>query len=137
MNDALPGGTDARETPCSEAMLRELRESLHDIRNHLNAIHGLVSMMLLQSRDVSAARDRPLVEEQSEQLSYPIERLDLHGPEGRDVQHQGDDRPGLRIVARLARHFGVGVALDSEPDEGTTVTVVVPSLERRPLSRAA
>ena len=40
---------------------RELRETLHDIRTHLNAILGLVSMILLQSRDESVLRYRPLV----------------------------------------------------------------------------
>lgn len=237
---SLPGVVDARVATEGDAM-RDLRESLHDIRNHLNAILGLVSMMLLQSRDESAARFGPLVEEQSEQLRYLIDRLggrglvsaasparhapvdpsrlvpalaDLYTPyaaesgmrlkfrvdagtprlstdgrvlhrllsnllvnaikhsqaslvvlraapvepaspqagvqfvvvddgvgvdpdampslrhvlEGQNAQAQGYARSGLQIVARLARELGGAVALDSEPDDGTTVTVVVPSL---------
>lgn len=250
MSDTGTGSTGAREDPSSEATLVDLRESLHDIRNHLNAILGLVSMMLLQSRDEATARFRPLVEEQSEQLRYLIDALgqrepapavspsrhatvdpakllpalaDLYAPyaaasgmrlkfrvdagtprlhtdgrvlhrllsnllvnaikhsqaslvvlraaaldaarpqagvqfvvvddgvgvdpdampslqhvlEGRDVQPQGCDRSGLRIVGRLARELGGGVVIDSEPDDGTTVTLVVPSLEHQPLFRAA
>lgn len=221
-----------------------------DIRNHLNAILGLVSMMLLQSRDESAARFRPLVEEQSEQLRYLIDQLgqpgrgiaakklqptlvdpsrmvpalaDLYSPfaaengmrlkfrvdagtprlstDGRalhrllsnllvnaikhsqaslvvlraapinaahpragvqfivvddgvglDAQFQQSlnrvlsgqralspeyDRSGLGIVARLSRDLGAAVALDSEPEDGTTVTVVVPPMGDSPLARAA
>lgn len=253
MSDALPGHTTAREAheaPASDTTLTDVRETLHDIRNHLNAILGLVSMMLLQSRDESAARFGPLVEEQSEQLRDLIDRLgqrepataasptrhgpvdpsrlvpalaDLYSPyaaengmrlkfridagtprlntdgralhrllsnllvnaikhsqaslvvlraapldparpqagvqfaviddgvgvdadamaslqrvlEGRDAQPQGDDRSGLRIVARLVRELGGGVALDSEPDDGTTVTVIVPSREHQPLPHAS
>lgn len=231
-------------------MLQDVRESLHDIRNHLNAILGLVSMMLLQSRDESAARFRPLVEEESEQLRYLIDQLgqpgggiaaktlqptlvdpsrmvpalaDLYSPfaaengmrlkfrvdagtprlstDGRalhrllsnllvnaikhsqaslvvlraapidaahpragvqfivvddgvglDAQFQQSlnrvlsgqralspeyDRSGLDIVARLSRDLGAAVALDSEPEDGTTVTVVVPSMGDSPLARAA
>ena len=231
-------------------MLQDVRESLHDIRNHLNAILGLVSMMLLQSRDESAARFRPLVEEQSEQLRYLIDQLgqpgrgasamtlqptlvdpsrmvpalaDLYSPfaaengmrlkfrvdagtprlstDGRalhrllsnllvnaikhsqaslvvlraapidvahpragvqfivvddgvglDAQFQQSlnrvlsgqralspeyDRSGLGIVARLSRDLGAAVALDSEPEDGTTVTVVVPPMGDSQLVRAA
>lgn len=250
MSDSLHKSTDAHRAPTSDAALVELRESLHDIRNHLNAILGLVSMMLLQSRDESAARFRPLVEDQTEQLRYLIDRLGQQGPvsaanlpqrglvdpsrlvpaladlyapyaaengmrlkfrvdagtprlstdgralhrllsnllvnaikhsqaslvvlraapvdaarpragvqfvvvddgvgvdaaampslqhvlEGRDAQPTGYDRSGLRIVARLARELGGGVVLDSEPDDGTTVTVVVPSLEHQPAPKSA
>ena len=240
-----------QDAPLNDArLLQDLRESLHDIRNHLNAILGLVSMMLLQSRDESVARFRPLVEEQSEQLRYLIDQLgntrqaataapsnivlvdpsrvvpalaDLYAPyavengmrlkfrvdagtprlttDGRAlhrllsnllvnaIKHSqaslvvlraapidatrpqagvqfivvddgvgvdeaareslnhvlaGEralapeyDRSGLGIVARLARELGAGVTLDSEPDDGTTVTVVVPSLAATPLARAA
>lgn len=241
---------DGRAASDETRMLQNVRESLHDIRNHLNAILGLVSMMLLQSRDESAARFRPLVEEQSEQLRYLIDQLgqpgrgaaamtlqptlvdpsrmvpalaDLYSPfaaengmrlkfrvdagtprlstDGRalhrllsnllvnaikhsqaslvvlraapidvahpragvqfivvddgvglDAQFQQSlnrvlsgqralspeyDRSGLGIVARLSRDLGAAVALDSEPEDGTTVTVVVPPMGDSPLMRAA
>lgn len=224
-----------------DALLQDVRESLHDIRNHLNAVLGLISMMLLQSRDEAASRFRPLVEEQSAQLRYLIDRLgqpglvgrasvaslstvdparwvpalaDLYTPfaaehgmrlqvrvdagtlrfktdaralhrllsnllvnaikhsqaslvvlraapldatqpgagvqfivvddgVGLDEQVQQSlnrvlsgqrdlspqyDRAGFGIVARLARDLGAGVVLESEPDDGTTVTVIVPSV---------
>ena len=248
----LQGGSERDTTEADRALreVREVRESLHDIRNHLNAILGLVSMMLLQSRDEAATRFGPLVEEQSEQLRYLIDRLgqpgqasavassglslvdpsrlvpalaDLYTPyaaengmrlkfrvdagtprlttdgralhrllsnllvnavkhsqaslvilraapadpahpaagvqfivvddgvgvdpvampslqrvlEGRDAPESDHDRCGLRIVARLAHELGGGVTLDSEPDDGTTVTLVVPSHEPQPLMRAA
>ena len=229
---------------------RELRETLHDIRNHLNAILGLVSMILLQSRDESVVRYRPMVEEQSEQLRHLIAHLEkptkpggaerLHAPpvdaprfvpalvdlyapyaaeygmrlkfrvepgmqrlsiDGRAlhrllsnllvnaIKHsqaslvvlragpldparpqagarftvvddgvgietpvreligrvlRGEqqvapeyDRSGLGIVARLARQLGASVEVDSLPDDGTTVTVAVPSLRIEPQQRAA
>ena len=48
-NSPVPqDAASAREAPVSETTLQDLRESLHDIRNHLNAILGLVSMTLLQ-----------------------------------------------------------------------------------------
>lgn len=241
---------DGRAVSDETRMLQDVRESLHDIRNHLNAILGLVSMMLLQSRDESAARFRPLVEEQSEQLRYLIDQLgqpgrgaaamtlqptlvdpsrmvpalaDLYSPfaaengmrlkfrvdagtprlstDGRalhrllsnllvnaikhsqaslvvlraapidvahpragvqfivvddgvglDAQFQQSlnrvlsgqralspeyDRSGLGIVARLSRDLGAAVALDSEPEDGTTVTVVVPPMGDSQLVRAA
>lgn len=241
---------DGRVVSDETRMLQDVRESLHDIRNHLNAILGLVSMMLLQSRDESAARFRPLVEEQSEQLRYLIDQLgqpgrgaaamtlqptlvdpsrmvpalaDLYSPfaaengmrlkfrvdagtprlstDGRalhrllsnllvnaikhsqaslvvlraapidvahpragvqfivvddgvglDAQFQQSlnrvlsgqralspeyDRSGLGIVARLSRDLGAAVALDSEPEDGTTVTVVVPPMGDSQLVRAA
>lgn len=241
---------DGRAVSDETRMLQDVREALHDIRNHLNAILGLVSMMLLQSRDESAARFRPLVEEQSEQLRYLIDQLgqpgrgaaamtlqptlvdpsrmvpalaDLYSPfaaengmrlkfrvdagtprlstDGRalhrllsnllvnaikhsqaslvvlraapiDVAHPRagvqfivvDDgvgldaqfqlslnrvlsgqralspeyeRSGLGIVARLSRDLGAAVALDSEPEDGTTVTVVVPPMGDSQLVRAA
>lgn len=229
---------------------RELHETLHDIRNHLNAVLGLVSMILLQSRDESVVRYRPLVEEQSEQLRHlalqlerrhgrtgegplalpPVDAprfvpalVDLYAPyaaeygmrlkfrvepgmqrlavDGRAlhrllsnllvnaIKHSqaslvvlraapldparpqagacftvvddgvgieapvrqvmgrvlagqqpmaGEyDRSGLGIVARLARELGAEVEIDSEPDDGTTVTVRVPTLRVEPLQRAA
>lgn len=241
---------DGRAVSDETRMLQDVRESLHDIRNHLNAILGLVSMMLLQSRDESAARFRPLVEEQSEQLRYLIDQLgqpgrgaaamtlqptlvdpsrmvpalaDLYSPfaaengmrlkfrvdagtprlstDGRalhrllsnllvnaikhsqaslvvlraapidiahpragvqfivvddgvglDAQFQQSlnrvlsgqralspeyDRSGLGIVARLSRDLGAAVALDSEPEDGTTVTVVVPPMGDSQLVRTA
>lgn len=221
--------------------LQEVRDSLHDIRNHLNAILGLISLMLMQSRDATVARFRPMVEEQSEQLRYLIDQLgspprvdstprpresitqparllsalaDLYAPfaaeHGTRLECAADpgtpglqtdtralhrllsnllvnaikhaqsslivlraapldarrptagvrfvvvddgvgldaralqslngvlsgrcelspkyDRMGLGIVARLARELGAGVMLDSEPDDGTTATVVVPAM---------
>lgn len=59
----------------SDQALRDLGESLHDIRNHLNAILGLVSMLLLQSRDEATARLRPMIEEQSAQLHHLVDQL--------------------------------------------------------------
>ena len=47
----------------------------YDIRNHLYAILGLVSMLLLQSRDAAAALLTPLINEQSDQLRYLIDQL--------------------------------------------------------------
>lgn len=244
---------DGRAVSDETRMLQDVREALHDIRNHLNAILGLVSMMLLLSGDESAARFRPLVEEQSEQLRYLIDQLgqpgrgaaamtlqptlvdpsrmvpalaDLYSPfaaengmrlkfrvdagtprlstDGRalhrllsnllvnaikhsqasqaslvvlraapidvahpragvqfivvddgvglDAQFQQSlnrvlsgqralspeyDRSGLGIVARLSRDLGAAVALDSEPEDGTTVTVVVPPMGDSQLVRAA
>lgn len=244
MNAANHGDRDVEDR-------RELRESLHDIRNHLNAILGLVSMILLQSRDESVVRYRPMVEEQSEQLRHlmanmgmpakpgsttprpttpPVDAprfvpalVDLYAPyaaeygmrlkfrvepgmqrlavDGRAlhrllsnllvnaIKHSeaslvvlraapldparplagarftvvddgvgieapvrqvigrvlsgeqaiaGEyDRSGLGIVARLARQLGASVEIDSLLDDGTTVTVAVPSLRIEPLQRAA
>lgn len=249
--DSVPGEPGTTDVPLSDAqLLRELHESLHDIRNHLNAILGLVSMLLLQSRDQAAARFRPLIEEQSDQLRHLVDQLveptakrrpsappevlvdpsrfvpalvelyapyaaehgvrlkvqvdagtprlstcarslhrllsnvlvnaikhsqaslvvlgaapiDAEDPEagvqfividdgvGIDVQAQQAlrgvlsgqralapeyDRSGLGIVARLSQAIGASIVLDSEPDDGTTVTVSVPSRPREPLARAA
>jgi signal transduction histidine kinase len=55
--------------------LGELSETLHDVRNHLNAVLGLMSLILLQSRDEAVVRHRALVEEQSEHLRYLVDRL--------------------------------------------------------------
>ncbi|MGQ3050783.1 MAG: sensor histidine kinase [Roseateles sp.] len=242
-----PGPADV---PLSDAqVLRELHESLHDIRNHLNAILGLVSILLLQSRDQAAARFRPLIEEQSDQLRHlvdqlvePLERrrpsashdmlvdpsrfvpslVDLYAPyaaehgirlkvqvdagtprlstcarslhrllsnvlvnaikhsqaslvvlgaapidaeqpeagvqfividdgigidalaqqtlrsvlSGQRAPEVAYDRSGLGIVARLSQAIGASIVLDSEPHDGTTVTVAVPSRPRGPLARA-
>lgn len=242
--------TDRQREAGDAHLLQDVRESLHDIRNHLHAILGVVSMMLLQSRDEAAARFRPLVEEQSEQLRYLIDQLgrpghengarapqavpidptrlvpalaDLYTPyaaengmrlkfrvdagtprlttDGRvlhrllsnlivnAIKHSQAslvvlraapidaarplagvqfivvddgvgldaqalqsltwvlagqhafapeyDRSGMGIVARLSRELGAGVALDSEPDDGTTVTVAVPSLDSVPVAGTA
>ncbi len=242
---------EAGGVPLSDAqVLRELHESLHDIRNHLNAILGLVSMLLLQSRDAAAARFRPLIEEQSDQLRHLVDQLvepaarrrssaphevlvdpsrflpalvdlytpfaaehgmrlkvrvdagtpglttcsrslhrllsnllvnaikhsqaslvvlraapiDAEQPEagvqfividdgiGIDVLAQQSlrsvlggqrilapeyDRSGLGIVARLSQALGASIALDSEPDDGTTVTIAMPSRPSEPPDRAA
>lgn len=249
--DDASGDPDPADLPLSDAqLLRELHESLHDIRNHLNAILGLVSMLLLQSRDQAAARYRPLIEEQSDQLLHLVEQLveptarrrpsaprevlvdpsrfvpalvELYAPyaaeHGMRLKVQVDagtprlntcarslhrllsnvlvnaikhsqaslvvlgaapidaeqpeagvqfividdgigmdalaqqtlrsvlsgqrapaaeyDRSGLGIVARLSQAMGAGIVLDSEPDDGTTVTVAVPSRPRGPLAHAA
>lgn len=55
--------------------LGELSETLHDVRNHLNAVLGLMSLILLQSRDEAVLRHRALVDEQSEHLRYLVDRL--------------------------------------------------------------
>lgn len=241
MNAAGPGERDDASSHGAAEDRRELRETLHDIRNHLNAILGLVSMILLQSRDESVVRYRPMVEEQSEQLrrlmanmempartsgtvtrptTPPVDAprfipalVDLYAPyaaeygmplkfrvepgmqrlavdgralhrilsnllvnaikhsqaslvvlraapldparpqagarftvvddgvgiaepvrqvigrvlAGEQVIAGEHDRSGLGIVARLARQLGASVEIDSLPDDGTTVTVAVPS----------
>lgn len=241
MNAADDQDGEAGRVPLSDAqVLRDFQESLHDIRNHLNAILGLVSMLLLQSRDAAAVRFRPMLEEQSDQLRYLVDKLvepvgrrrssaphgvlvdpsrflpalaDLYTPYaaehgmrlmvrvdagtpglstcarslhrllsnvlvnaikhsqaslvvlgaapidaehpragvqfvviddgiGIDVLAQQSlrsvldgqrglvpdyDRSGLGIVARLSQDLGASIALDSEPDDGTTVTIDVPS----------
>lgn len=250
MNAATPGERDEAKPPGEADDHRELRETLHDIRNHLNAILGLVSMILLQSRNESVVRYRPMVEEQAEQLRHLMENMekqakpsdatrphappvdaprfvpalvDLYAPyaaeygmrlkvrvepgmhrlatDGRAlhrllsnllvnaIKHSqaplvvliagpldparpqagarftvvddgvgieapvaqvigrvlaGEqqiaaeyDRSGLGIVARLARQLGASVEIDSLPDEGTTVTVLVPAPRIEPLQRAA
>ena len=250
MNAATDDEREEADSQFEKDDRRELREALHDIRNHLNAILGLVSMILLQSRDESVLRYRPLVEEQSEQLRHLIANMerpnkpggatrphtppvdaprfvpalvDLYAPyaaeygmrlkfrvepgiqrlpvDGRalhrllsnllvnaikhsqaslvvlragpldparpqagarftvvddgvgieaparqvigrvlagEQQIAGEyDRSGLGIVARLARQLGALVEIDSEPDDGTTVTVAVPALRIEPLQRAA
>lgn len=240
MKAADDNAGEAGSMPLSDAhVLRELHESLHDIRNHLNAILGLVSMLLLQSRDAAAARFRPLIEEQSDQLRHLVDRLvepaamrrssaphevlvdpsrflpalvDLYTPYAAehgmrlkvrvdagtlglttcarslhrllsnvlvnaikhsqaslvvlgaapiDAEHPEAgvqfmvvddgiginvlaqqslrsvlgghrtlapeyDRSGLGIVARLSQALGASIALDSEPDDGTTVTIAMP-----------
>lgn len=66
---------EAGSVPLFDAqVLRELHESWHDIRDHLNAILGLVSRLLLQSRD-AAVRLTPLIGEQSDQLRYLVDQL--------------------------------------------------------------
>lgn len=47
------------------------------------------------------------------------------------------DRSGLGIVARLSQALGASLALDSEPDDGTTVTIAMPSRPSEPPDRAA
>lgn len=58
-----------------EGTLREVRELMHDIRNHLNGVLGLVGVLLLQSSDPTARRVRPLLDDGARQLMYLIDRL--------------------------------------------------------------
>lgn len=240
MNAANHGERDDASPQDDADDRREFRETLHDIRNHLNAILGLVSMILLQSRGESVVRYGPMVEEHSERLRHliagmepsakggvagrthppPVDAarfvpalVDLYAPfaaehgvrlksrvepgmprlvtdghalhrllsnllvnaiehsqaplvvllagplddarpqagarftvvdDGAGIEPEvaraigralaGEqhiaaeyDRSGLGIVARLARQLGASVEMDSLPDEGTTVTVLVPA----------
>jgi signal transduction histidine kinase len=63
------GDADAR------AALREVRELMHDIRNHLNGMLGLVGVLLLQSGHPAAVRLRPLIGTQAQQLLNLIDSL--------------------------------------------------------------
>lgn len=67
-----PGKQDDSDV---RSTLREVRELMHDIRNHMNGILGLVSLLLLQSSDPVSVRLRPLVESQAQQLTYLMDQL--------------------------------------------------------------
>jgi signal transduction histidine kinase len=121
MNTPSHGGRGG--APAAEADGgRELRETLHDIRNHLNAVLGLVSMILLQSRDESVVRYRPLVEEQSEQLRHLIVQLDDR--KGRAADGQGASPPVdaprfvpalVDLYAPYAAEYGMRLKFRVEP----------------------
>ncbi len=70
---AKPSDADLR------AALREVRELMHDIRNHLHGTLGLVSLLLLQSSEPLSGRLRPLIEAQAEQLMHLIDKLPADG----------------------------------------------------------
>ena len=74
-----PAETDVARPDAGEqdlrVVLREVRELMHDIRNHLNGILGLVSVLLLQSSDPASARVRPLIETQAQQLMHLIDKV--------------------------------------------------------------
>ena len=53
---------------------------------------------------------------------------------GQQVPAVEYDRSGLAIVARLSQAMGASIVLDSEPGDGSTVTVAVPSQPRGPLA---
>lgn len=107
-----------------DGLLQDVRESLHDIRNHLNAILGLISLMLLQSRDASVARFRPLVDEQSEQLRYLIDRLGEPLRQGAALAPRTSIVDPARLLSALTDLYAPfaaehGTRLECRADAGT------------------
>lgn len=76
-HNPAPAAPDPSGESDLKSTLREVRELMHDIRNHLNGILGLVSLLLLQSNDPTAVRVRPLFEDGAQQLMHLIDRLPM------------------------------------------------------------
>ena len=122
MNAATHGERDDASSHAEAEDRRELRETLHDIRNHLNAILGLVSMILLQSRDESVLRYRPLVEEQSEQLRHLMAHLEKPAMPGGAARPHAPPVDAPRFVPALvdlyapcAAEYGMRLKFRVEP----------------------
>ena len=104
----------------SDQALQDLGESLHDIRNHLNAILGLVSMLLLRSRDEATARLRPMIEEQSAQLHHLVDQLVKPDAKKSSIKTRAV-MPGrflgalVDLYSPFAAEYGVRLAWHAEP----------------------
>ncbi len=102
-------------------MFVEVRELMHDMRNHLSGVMGLVSLWLLQSSDPASARFRPLIESEAQQLMHLADRVHVAvGGVGSQLgKPQSLQAPGFASAlidlyrpfatehgVRLSQHFG-------------------------------
>lgn len=115
--DAAPGSAGPLPGPVEATLLRVTQQALANAREHAEADRVVVTLTRPEDED------RVTVDIADDGRGFDLRRPP---PRGRSAGHRGQGLPAMRMRARQA---GGELTVESAPQEGTVVTISVPTTE--------